>query len=150
MSQRIFRLNAFHQKVSQGKIWKLFFLVSIYFGSTVYLLIYSQTLFEGLFYQLAVLQWPCIFLRLKSLVCEIIMKIAVKNWETPWTNISSTTQLILACTNRDLRLDLSFTRGIVFVLQNEYYYVACLPIYGHKNNRPFATIAEKDNRIVFK
>ena len=79
MNESIFRLNVSHQKVSQGKILKLFILVSIYFGSTINLPIYSQTLSEDLFYQLAVLQRPCIFLRIKSLVCEMIMKIAVKN-----------------------------------------------------------------------
>ena len=50
-----------------------------YFGSTINLLVYSQALSEDLFFQLAVLRQPCIFLRLKSLVCEIVMKIAVKN-----------------------------------------------------------------------
>ena len=79
MSESIFRLNVFHQKVSEGKIRKLLILVSIYFGSTINLLIYLQTLSEDLFFQLAVLQRPCIFLGFKSLVCEIIMKIAVNN-----------------------------------------------------------------------
>ena len=78
------------------------------------------------------------------------MKIAVKNRETPRINLSSTTRLILAFKNCNLRPELSFIRGIVFILQNEYYYVACLPIYGNKNNRLFVIIAEKDNRIVFK
>ena len=36
--------------------------------------------FEDLFYQLTVLQWPCIFLRVKSLVCEVFMKIALKTF----------------------------------------------------------------------
>ena len=58
---------------------KMFNLVSIYFGSTINLLIYSQTLSEDLFFQLAVPQRPYIFPRLKSLLCEIIMKIEVKN-----------------------------------------------------------------------
>ena len=52
---------------------KTVYFVSIYFSGTINLLIYSQTLSEDLFFQLAVLQRPCIFLRLKSLACEMIM-----------------------------------------------------------------------------
>ena len=52
--------------------------------------------------------------------------------------------------NRTLGLNYPSQGGIVFVLQNEFYYVACLPMYGDKNNRPFIIIAEKDNRVVFK
>ena len=78
------------------------------------------------------------------------MKIAVKKREKPQIKLSSTTRLILAFKNRNLRPELSFKRGIVFVVKNEYYLLACLPIYGNKNNRLFVRIAEKDNRIVFK
>ena len=82
-------------------------------------------------------------------MCERIMKIAVKNLETPLIHLSSTIRLILAFKTDKRRPELSVTRGIVFVLQNEYYYVACLPIHNNRNNRPFVIIAEKDNIIVF-
>ena len=48
-------------------------------------------------------------LGLKSLlVCEVIMKIAVKQlWETPRTNLSSTNQLIFGFEKRNLRSEVS-------------------------------------------
>ena len=78
MSESIFRLNLSHHKISQRKIWKLF----IYVSTTINLLICSQTMSEELFFQLAVLPQPYIFLRLTLLlVYEIILKIAVKSYE---------------------------------------------------------------------